>query len=41
MMPENRYTSDIFGYVKTNNSEKIALAVVEDRRDNLAQFDLA
>ena len=34
-------TSDIFGYVKTNNSEKIALAVVEDRRDNLAQFDLA
>ena len=34
-------TSVIFGYVKTNNSEKIALAVVEDRRDNLAQFDLA
>ena len=24
-------TSDIFGYIKTNNSEKIALAVVEDR----------
>ena len=34
-------TTDIFGYVRTNNPEKVALAVVEDRRDNLAQFDLA
>ena len=34
-------TSDIFGYINTNVSEQVALAVVEDRRDNLAQFDLA
>ena len=34
-------TSDIFGYINTNVSEQVALAVVENRRDNLAQFDLA
>ena len=33
-------TSNIFGYINANNPEQIALAVVEDRRDNLAQFDL-
>ena len=33
--------SSIFGYINANDSEKVALAVVEDRRDNLAQFDLA
>ena len=34
-------TSDIFCYVRNNDPEKIALAVIEDRRENLAQFDLA
>ena len=34
-------TSNIFGYINTNASEQVALAVVEDRRDNLAQFHLA
>ena len=34
-------TSDIFGYIDANVDEQVALAVVEDRRDNLAQFDLA
>ena len=34
-------TSNIFGYINANDSEQVALAVVEDRRDNLAQFDLA
>ena len=34
-------TSNIFGYTNTNESEQVALAVVEDRRDNLVQFDLA
>merc|ERR1712102_5881 len=34
-------TSDIFGYIRDHESEKVALAVVEDRRQNLAQFDLA
>ena len=34
-------TSNIFGYINTNVSEQVALAVVEDRRDNLVQFDLA
>ena len=34
-------TSDIFGYVRNHEPEKVALAVIEDRRENLAQFDLA
>ena len=34
-------TSNIFGYINANDSEQVALAVVEDRRDNMAQFDLA
>ena len=34
-------TSDIFGYIGTNTDTQVALAVVEDRRENLAQFDLA
>ena len=34
-------TSDIFGYMRSHESEKVALAVIEDRRQNLAQFDLA
>ena len=34
-------TSDIFGYIDANVDEQVALAVVEDRRENLAQFDLA
>ena len=34
-------TSDIFGYIRRHESEEIALAVIEDRRQNLAQFDLA
>ena len=34
-------TSDIFGYMNKNESEQVALAVVEDRRNNTAQFDLA
>ena len=34
-------TSDIFGYMNKEEPEQVALAVVEDRRKNLAQFDLA
>ena len=34
-------TSDIFGYIRRHESEEVALAVIEDRRQNLAQFDLA
>ena len=34
-------TSNIFGYMNKNESEQITLAVVEDRRNNIAQFDLA
>ena len=34
-------TSDIFGYVRNHEPEEVALAVIEDRRQNLAQFDLA
>ena len=34
-------TSDIFGYIRNHEPEEVALAVVEDRRQNLAQFDLA
>ena len=34
-------TTDIFGYMNKNESEEVALAVVEDRRNNTAQFDLA
>ena len=34
-------TADIFGYINANVTEQVALAVVEDRRNNLAQFDLA
>ena len=34
-------TSDIFGYMNRDESEQVALAVVEDRRNNTAQFDLA
>ena len=34
-------TSDIFGYISTKTDTQVALAVVEDRRENLAQFDLA
>ena len=34
-------TSNIFGYMNRNESEQITLAVMEDRRNNMAQFDLA
>ena len=34
-------TTDIFGYMNKDESEEVALAVVEDRRNNTAQFDLA
>ena len=34
-------TSDIFGYLDKSEPEQVALAVVEDRRKNIAQFDLA
>ena len=34
-------TLDIFGYMNRDESEQVALAVVEDRRNNTAQFDLA
>ena len=34
-------TSDIFGYMNGDESEQVALAVVEDRRNDSAQFDLA
>ena len=34
-------TSNIFGYMSRNESEQVTLAVVEDRRNNMAQFDLA
>ena len=34
-------TSDIFGYIRNYEPEEVALAVVEDRRQNLSQFDLA
>ena len=34
-------TSKIFGYMNKNESEQVTLAVVEDRRNNMAQFDLA
>ena len=34
-------TSDIFGYIGTNTDTQVALVVAEDRRENLAQFDLA
>ena len=34
-------TSDIFGYMDKEEPEQVALAVVEDRRKNLSQFDLA
>ena len=34
-------TEDIFGYIDANATKQVALAVVEDRRNNLAQFDLA
>merc|ERR1711923_667557 len=34
-------TSDIFGYIRNHEPEEVALAVIEDRRQNLAQFDLA
>ena len=34
-------TTDIFGYMNKNESEEVALAVVEDRRNNMAQVDLA
>ena len=32
---------DIFGYTNLDKSEQVALMVVEDRRNNVAQFDLA
>ena len=34
-------TTDIFGYTNLNESGQVALMVVEDRRNNVAQFDLA
>ena len=34
-------TTDIFGYTNLNESGQVALVVVEDRRNNVAQFDLA
>ena len=34
-------TSDIFGYLDKSEPEQVAPAVVEDRRKNIAQFDLA
>ena len=34
-------TTDIFGYMNLNESGQVALVVVEDRRNNVAQFDLA
>ena len=34
-------TIDIFGYSNQNESGQVALMVVEDRRNNVAQFDLA
>ena len=34
-------TSDIFGYMNKKETEQVALAFVEDRRKNVAQFDLA
>ena len=34
-------TSDIFGYMDTEEPEQEALAIVEDRQKNLSQFDLA
>ena len=34
-------TEDIFGYIDADATKQVALAVVEDRRNNLAQFDLA
>ena len=34
-------TSDIFGYADKEEPEQVALAVVEDRRKNISQFDLA
>ena len=34
-------TSDIFGYMDKEEPEQVALAVVEDRRKNISQFDLA
>ena len=34
-------TSNIFGYMNRNESEQVTLAVMEDRRNNMAQFDLA
>ena len=33
-------TSDIFGYMDKEEPEQVALAVVEDRRKNVAQFNL-
>ena len=34
-------TSDIFGYMSKDESEQVAVEVVEDRTNNVAQFDLA
>ena len=34
-------TTDIFGYTNLDESGQVALVVVEDRRNNVAQFDLA
>ena len=34
-------TTDIFGYINSDESGQVALVVVEDRRNNIAQFDLA
>ena len=33
-------TSDIFGYMNRDEAEQVALVVVEDRRNDTAQFDL-
>ena len=34
-------TMDIFGYTNTDDTEQTSLVIVEDRRNNEAQFDLA
>ena len=34
-------SADIFGYIRRHESEEVALAAIEDRRQNLAHFDLA
>ena len=34
-------TSNIFGYMDRSELDQVTLAVVEDRRGNMAQFDLA